>query len=281
MVVKRHKKMNNVGKEEFIKHMENLGWLRHENVLPLVAYCYRREEKLLVSDFVENGSLAVHLHGHRTLRKAPLEWATRLNIVQGVTKGLEYLYNELPALISPHGHLKSSNVLLNESLQPLLTDYSLIPLINPESAQELIVAYKSPEYIKHGRITKKTDVWCLGVLILEILTGKFPANLLQEGKGTEEQDLAVWVTSIVGDYENNNPEIMLKIEEVLDKDMGGVNSGDKEMMVEMLKIGLNCCESDLEKRLDLKDVVERIDGLMNSKKAHGIDDDASSHATNN
>ncbi|KAG8484974.1 hypothetical protein CXB51_021089 [Gossypium anomalum] len=278
MVVKRHKKMNNVGKEEFIKHMENLGWLRHENVLPLVAYCYRREEKLLVSDFVENGSLAVHLHGHQTLRKAPLDWPTRLNIVKGVTKGLEYLYNELPALISPHGHLKSSNVLLNECLQPLLTDYSLIPLINPESAQELIVAYKSPEYIKHGRITKKTDVWCLGVLILEILTGKFPANFLQNGKGTEEQDLAVWVTSIVGDYENNNPEIMLRIEEVLDKDMGAVNNGDKEMMVELLKIGLNCCESDLEKRLDLKDVVERIDGLMKGKKAH---DDVLSHATNN
>lgn len=118
-------------------------------------------------------------------------------------------------------------------------------------------------------------------MILEILTGKFPANFLQEGKGTEEQDLAVWVTSIVGDYENNSPEIMLKIEEVLDKDMGGVNNGDKETMVEMLKIGLNCCESNLEKRLDLKDVVERIDGLMKGKKAHGIDDDVSSLATNN
>lgn len=118
-------------------------------------------------------------------------------------------------------------------------------------------------------------------MILEILTGKFPANFLQTGKGTEEQDLAVWVKSIVGDYEDNNPEITLKIEEVLDKDMGGVKNGDKEMMAELLKIGLNCCESDLEKRLDLKDVVERIDGLMKDKKAHGIDDDVSSHGTSN
>lgn len=63
MVVKRHKKMDNVGKEEFTEHMKSLGRLRHENVLPLVACQYRREEKLLVYDFMENGSLAVHLHG--------------------------------------------------------------------------------------------------------------------------------------------------------------------------------------------------------------------------
>lgn len=63
VVVKRYKQMNNVGREEFHEHMRRLGRLTHPNLLPLVAYYYRREEKLLVSDFVENGSLASHLHG--------------------------------------------------------------------------------------------------------------------------------------------------------------------------------------------------------------------------
>lgn len=63
MVVKRFKKMNNVGREDFSEHMRRLGRLRHDNLLPLVAYYYRKEEKLLVSDFVQRGSLAVHLHG--------------------------------------------------------------------------------------------------------------------------------------------------------------------------------------------------------------------------
>lgn len=63
VVVKRYKQMNNVGREEFHEHMRRLGRLTHQNLLPLVAYYYRREEKLLVSDFVENGSLASHLHG--------------------------------------------------------------------------------------------------------------------------------------------------------------------------------------------------------------------------
>lgn len=67
MVVKRFKQMNNVGKEEFQEHMRRIGRLNHPNLLPLVAYYYRKEEKLLISDFVHNGSLAVRLHGMYTL----------------------------------------------------------------------------------------------------------------------------------------------------------------------------------------------------------------------
>lgn len=63
MVVKRFKQMNNVGREEFQEHMRRIGRLRHPNLLPLVAYYYKKEEKLLVSDYIQKGSLAVQLHG--------------------------------------------------------------------------------------------------------------------------------------------------------------------------------------------------------------------------
>ncbi|XVE98905.1 hypothetical protein REPUB_Repub03eG0148900 [Reevesia pubescens] len=263
MVVKRYKEMNNSGKEEFQEHMRRIGRLRHNNVLPLVAYYYRKEEKLLVSDFVKKGSLAVHLHGHLSLGQPGLDWPTRLKIVKGVAKGLAYLYKELPSLIAPHGHLKSSNVLLNESFEPLLTDYGLIPVINQESARELMVAYKSPEYVQHGRITKKTDVWGLGVLILEILTGKFPANFLQKGKGNDEEDLATWVKSVVGDQKNLSTDQV----DVFDKDMGATSNSDGELMLQLLKIGLSCCEVDVEKRLDLKVAIERIEELKHKDGA--------------
>ncbi|XVF19098.1 hypothetical protein REPUB_Repub11eG0080900 [Reevesia pubescens] len=256
MVVKRYKQMNNTGKEEFQEHMRRIGRLRHDNLLPLVAYYYRKEEKLLVTDFIKKGSLAVHLHGYKSSSQPALDWPTRLRIVKGVAKGLAYLYKELPSMIAPHGHLKSSNVLLNESFEPILTDYGLIPVINQESAQELMVAYKSPEYVQHGRITKKTDVWSLGVLILEILTGQFPSNFLQKGKGSDEEDLAIWVKSVIGDEETSTNM------EVFDKDMGATNNNDGEIMVQLLKIGLSCCEVDVEKRLDMKDATERIEELM-------------------
>jgi len=63
LVVKRYKHMNNVGRDEFHEHMRRLGRLKHPNLLPIVAYYYRREEKLLIAEFMPNRSLASHLHG--------------------------------------------------------------------------------------------------------------------------------------------------------------------------------------------------------------------------
>lgn len=169
-------------------------------------------------------------------------------IIKGVAQGLLYLYNEL-GLIAPHGHLKSSNVLLNKKGEPLLTDYALSPIVNQEHAQELMIAYKSPEYRQLGRITKKTDIWSLGILIIEILTGRFPTNTIQQGKGSDA-DLATWVNSIARED---------WMEKVFDKDMGGKSEACEEEMVKLLNIGLACCEMDVEKRWDIKEVVERIE----------------------
>ncbi|KAJ7973681.1 Receptor-like protein kinase [Quillaja saponaria] len=265
MVVKRFKQMNNVGREEFHEHMRRLGRLRHSNLLPLVAYYYRREEKLFVTDYIEKGSLAVRLHGHQALGQPSLDWPSRLKIVKGIAKGLQYLYNELPSLIAPHGHLKSSNVLLGESMEPLLTDYGLVPVMNQEHAYELMMVYKSPEYSQQGRITKKTDVWSLGILIIEIMTGKLPASFLQQGKGSEE-DLANWVQRVVPQELNS---------EVFDKDMEATKNGQREMM-KLLKIALSCCEGDVEKRWDLKEAVQKIEEV---KERDGDEDFYSSYAS--
>lgn len=195
-----------------------------------------------------------------------LDWPARLKIVKGVAKGLRYLYTELPSLISAHGHLKSSNVLLKASNEPVLSDYGLIPVVNQEHAQELMVAYKSPEYSQQGRITKKTDVWSFGLLILEILTGKFPANFLHQGKGGDEEDLATWVKAI--------PEKDWSTQ-VFDKDMGPTKNCEAEMM-KLLRIAMACCESDFEKRLDLREAVDKIEEL---KEKDGDEDFYSSYAS--
>ncbi|RDX63445.1 Pollen receptor-like kinase 1, partial [Mucuna pruriens] len=247
IVVKRFKQMNNVRREEFQVHMRKLGKLSHLNLLPPVAYYYRKEEKLLITDFVRNGSLAIHLHGHKAIGEPSLDWPIRLKIVKGIAKGLEYLYKDMPNLIAPHGNLKSSNVLLTETFEPLLSDYGLVPMINQELAQDLMVIYKSPEFLQQGRITKKTDVWCLGILMLEILTGKFPANFLQQGKGSEVS-LASWVHSVVPEEWTNA---------VFDQEMGATKNCEGEMG-KLLKIAMCCCEGDVDKRWDLKEAVEKI-----------------------
>lgn len=196
-----------------------------------------------------------------------MDWPTRLNIVKGVGRGLLYLHKNLPSLMAPHGHLKSSNVLLNEKLEPLLTDYGLIPIINEEKAQELMVAYTSPEYLKQSRVTKKTDVWGLGILILEILTGKFPESFPQVDKESEE-DLASWVKSIFkGEW----------IEELFDQEMGKTINCEADIL-KLLRIGLSCCEVDVEKRLDIREAFEKMEDLMKERE-QGDEDFYSTYAS--
>ncbi|XVF74922.1 hypothetical protein PTKIN_Ptkin13bG0149000 [Pterospermum kingtungense] len=250
MVVKMYKQMNNVKREEFQEHMRRLGRLNHPNLLPLVAYYYRKEEKLLVSTFIEEGNLASHLHANHTPDKPGLDWRTRLKIIKGVARGLTYLYNELPTLAVPHGHLKSSNVLLDDNFEPLLCDYALRPVINQEQAHMFMTAYKSPECAMNGRISRKTDVWCLGILILEVLTGKFPENYLTQSYDSNT-NLASWVNEMVKEK---------KTSEVFDTEMTGTKNS-KGTMINLLKIGLSCCEEDAETRPELKEVVEKIEEL--------------------
>ncbi|RWW57876.1 hypothetical protein BHE74_00035302 [Ensete ventricosum] len=231
VVVKRFRHMNRVGKGEFEEHMRRLGTLCHPNLLPLVAYYYRKDEKLVVTDYMANRSLANVLH------------------VKGVVKGLNYLYEELQMLSVPHGHLKSSNVLLDDSLKPLLTDYALLPVMNQAQAGQFMAAYKSPECKQQGRTSKKSDVWSLGVLILEILTGKIPTTELQQEKGG--LDLRGWVYSVPQEEWSSK---------VLDSELKAKKDSEGQMH-KLMQIGLACCREDVDKRCELEEALDRIEEL--------------------
>ncbi|XP_038897370.1 pollen receptor-like kinase 2 [Benincasa hispida] len=260
VVVKRLRPMRCVGFEEFHEHMKKLGSISHPNLLPPLAFYYRNEDKLLISEFMGNGNLADHLHGHaqRTPGNIGLDWPTRLRIIKGVGRGLVHLHRELPSLSLPHGHLKSSNILLNSSNEPLLTDFGLDPLVCQEQAHQFMAAYKSPEYIRHRRVSRKTDVWSLGILILELLTGKFPANYLRHGGGAANGDLAAWVKSAVREEWTA---------EVFDGDMMKGTKNEDGEMVRLLRIGMNCSEEEEDQRWGLKEAVEKIEELKETESS--------------
>ena len=204
--------------------------------------------------------------GKRSPGKPWIDWPTRLRIVKGVAKGLAYLYKEFPILALPHGHLKSSNVLLDDTFEPLLTDYALVPVVSEDHSQQVMVAYKSPECSQSDRPNRKTDVWSLGILILEILTGKFPENYLTQGKGGDA-DLATWVNSVVREEWTG---------EVFDMDMMRTKNCEGEML-KLLKIGMCCCEWNLERRWDLKVAVAKIEELK--ERDNDNDDFSNSYAS--
>ncbi|XP_058079789.1 pollen receptor-like kinase 3 [Magnolia sinica] len=249
VVVKRMREMNRVGSDRFEVEMRRLGSLRHQNILPPLAFHYRKEEKLLVYEFVPKGSLLYLLHGDRGPCHAELDWPTRLKIVRGIARGMAFLHVELSNSDIPHGNLKSCNIFLGPDFEPLLADYGFFPLVAPTEATNAMFAYKSPESLQYRHVSPKSDVYCLGVVILEILTGKFPSQYLNHGKGGT--DVVQWVVTAISEKREW---------ELFDPEISGPGKADPTME-RLLHVGAECAQPNPEQRPDMKEAVRRIEEI--------------------
>nr|GMD44477.1 leucine-rich repeat receptor-like protein kinase PXC1 [Ipomoea batatas] len=115
VAVKRLKDANPCARKEFEQYMDVIGRLKHPNIVKLRAYYYAKEEKLLVYDYLPNGSLHSLLHANRGPGRIPLDWTTRIGLVLGAARGLAHIHEEYEESRIPHGNMKSSNVLLDKN----------------------------------------------------------------------------------------------------------------------------------------------------------------------
>ncbi|CAL5375567.1 unnamed protein product [Camellia sinensis] len=251
VVVKRMREMNKISKDAFDTEMRRLGRLKHPNILTPLAYHYRKDEKLLVSEYVSKGSLLYILHGDRGISHAELNWPVRLKIIKGVSRGMGFLHNEFASYELPHGNLKSSNVLLDSTYEPLLSDYAFYPLINSTQAVQTMFAYKSPEAILYQQVTRKSDVYCLGIIILEILTGKFPSQYLNNQKGGT--DVVQWVRSAVSERRET---------ELIDPEIASAAATSLSEMEKLIQVAAACTESNLDQRIEMKEAIRRIEEIQ-------------------
>ncbi|GAA0161886.1 transmembrane signal receptor [Lithospermum erythrorhizon] len=250
VVVKRMRDMNKLNKDEFYMEMKRLGGLRHKNILPPLGYHYRKEEKLVVSEYVPKGSLLYLLHGDRGIAHQELTWPIRLKIIKGVAQGISFLHSEFSTYELPHGNLKSSNILLSGNYEPLLTDYSLHPMFDTTQAAETMFAYRSPEGVQR-QVSPKSDVFCLGIIILEILSGKFPSQYLSSKKGGT--DVIQWARLVVS--ENRETEL-------IDPEIASAGASSIEEMVELLHIGVDCTADEHDRRIHMEEAASRIDDIQ-------------------
>ncbi|RID57346.1 hypothetical protein BRARA_F00726 [Brassica rapa] len=195
VTVKRLKNARYPRMEEFKRHVEILGQLRHPNLVSLRAYFQAKEERLLVYDYFPNGSLFTLIHGTRASGNGkPLHWTSCLKIAEDLASALLYIHQN-PGLT--HGNLKSSNVLLGPDFESCLTDYGLSTLHDPDSAEEtsaVSLFYKAPECRDPRRAsTQPADVYSFGVLLLELLTGRTPFQDLVQEYGS---DISRWVRAV-------------------------------------------------------------------------------------
>ncbi|CAM0910311.1 unnamed protein product [Alopecurus aequalis] len=164
--------------KEFESEVKVLGNIRHNNIVKLLCCISSTDVKLLVYEYMENGSLDRWLH-HREREgaPAPLDWPTRLAIAIDSAKGLSYMHHDCAQSIV-HRDVKSSNILLDPEFHAKIADFGLARMLvksgEPESVSAIggTFGYMAPEYGYSQRVNEKVDVYSFGVVLLELTTGK-------------------------------------------------------------------------------------------------------------
>ncbi|GLJ11531.1 hypothetical protein SUGI_0169990 [Cryptomeria japonica] len=230
-------------RDSFAAEVKTLGSIRHRNIVKLLGFCTNRTTKLLMYDYMPNGSLGGLLHEKRGM----LEWEIRYNIILGAAQGLAYLHHDcLPSIV--HRDIKANNILLGSRYEPYIADFGLAKLMESSdfSKSSTNVAgsygYIAPEYGYTMKITEKIDVYSYGVMLLEVLTGKQPIDpSFRDG-----MHILDWVKESL---EHKRDAV-----EVLDPRLQGRPDSQIQEMLQALGTALLCVNSNPEERPTMKDV---------------------------
>ncbi|KAL2241111.1 receptor protein kinase TMK1 [Sesamum indicum] len=181
------------GTAEFKSEIAVLTKVRHRHLVALLGYCLDGNEKLLVYEYMPQGTLSRHLFNWADEGLQPLEWKRRLTVALDVARGVEYLHG-LAHQSFIHRDLKPSNILLGDDMRAKVADFGLVRLA-PEGKGSIetriagTFGYLAPEYAVTGRVTTKVDVFSFGVILMELITGR---KALDESQPEESMHLVTW-----------------------------------------------------------------------------------------
>lgn len=234
------------GEKEFHAEVMLLGRLHHRNLVNLVGYCAEKGQRMLIYVYMSRGCLASHLYSEKL---EPLCWELRVQIALDVARGLEYLHDgAVPPVI--HRDIKSSNILLDESMRARVADFGL-------SREEMVskhasnirgtFGYLDPEYISTRAFTKKSDVYSYGVLLFELVAGRNPLQGLME-----YVELAAM-----------NTEGNVGWEEIVDSRLDG--KFDLQELNDVAALGFKCVDRAPKKRPSMRDIVQVLSRIIKSR----------------
>ncbi|KAI3817848.1 hypothetical protein L1987_11647 [Smallanthus sonchifolius] len=247
VAVKRLRERITKNQKEFKNEVNSLGRIRHPNLLAMRSYYLGpKGEKLLVFDYMPKGSLASFIHARGP--NMPIYWPARMRIMKGMTRGLLNLHMQQNII---HGNLTSNNVLLDDDLNPKIGDYGLSRLMRAAGnlnvvATARVLGYRAPELSKLKKASTKTDIYSLGVIMLELLTGKSP------GEVDDGVDLPQWVASIVKEEWTN---------EVFDLELMKDATAIGDELLNTLKLALHCVDPSPSARPEAQLVLQQLEEI--------------------
>ncbi|GBG79221.1 hypothetical protein CBR_g29272 [Chara braunii] len=267
--VKRLDRTGRQGEREFKVEVYMLSSLSSPYLLRMIGYCADMDHRLLVYEYMPNGSLQEHLHSDGKHGSClVLDWNTRLRIALDAARGLEYLHEKAnPPVI--HRDFKSSNVLLDQNFCAKVSDFGLAKL-GPERAGGHVSTrvlgtqgYVAPEYALTGHLTTKSDVYSYGVVLLELLTGRLPVD---SKRPLGETVLVSWALPMLNDRE----QVLKMVDPAL---QGQFAFKD---LVQVAAVATTCVQQEAEYRPLMTDVVQSLVPLVKIKSkplsiSHGPD----------
>ncbi|KAG6503963.1 inactive protein kinase SELMODRAFT_444075-like isoform X1 [Zingiber officinale] len=250
IAVKQHKLASSQGDHEFCSEVEVLSCAQHRNVVMLIGFCVEDKRRLLVYEYVCNGSLDTHLYGQE---RDPLEWAARQKIAVGAARGLRYLHEECRVGCIVHRDMRPNNILLTHDFEPMVGDFGLARWqphgdLGVETRVIGTIGYLAPEYAQSGQITEKADVFSFGVVLLELITGRKAVDINQP-KGN--QCLTEWARPLLDES---------AIEELVDRRLGSLYS-EHELKC-MLHAASLCINREPDFRPRMSQVLRILEGDM-------------------
>ncbi|XVE66275.1 hypothetical protein DITRI_Ditri08aG0067600 [Diplodiscus trichospermus] len=239
------------GEKQFRTEVSTIGTIQHVNLVRLRGFCSEGTRKLLVYDYMPNGSLDAHLFHEKNSNA--LDWKTRYQIALGIARGLAYLHEKCRDCII-HCDIKPENILLDAEFCPKVADFGLAKLVGRDFSRVLTTmrgtrGYLAPEWISGVAITAKADVYSYGMMLFEIVSGR--RNSEQSEDGTV-RFFPTFAASLI----TQDGDVLSLLDPGLNRDVA------VEELLRIFKVACWCIQDDETHRLSMGQVVQILEGVL-------------------
>ncbi|GMH21816.1 hypothetical protein Nepgr_023659 [Nepenthes gracilis] len=247
------------GEKQFRMEVATISSTHHLNLVRLIGFCSERKHRLLVYEFMKNGSLDHFLFSSEDESEKLLNWDSRFRIALGTARGITYLHDECQDCIM-HCDIKPENILLDENFHAKVSDFGLAKLINPKDHRYHTLTsvrgtrgYLAPEWLADLPITSKSDVYSYGMVLLEIVSGRRNFDVSGETNGKK---FSLWAYE---EFYNGN------VKGIIDKRLCEYVV-DMEQAMRAIQVSFWCIQEQPNQRPVIGKVVQMLEGIVEIEK---------------